>query len=232
LKNNPKSFVSSKVKAIIFDMDGLLVNSEPCWHLAEKLVFGKVGILLSTKMCMETTGKPIKDVIQYWFQRNPWNNPDFAGIETELLAEASNAIKATAQLMPGVLATLIWAKSKKILVGLASASPIDMIEMVLSKFQLSSYFDFYHSAELEEYNKPHPAVYLTVAKKLNTSINQCLILEDSGNGVKGAVASGAQVIAIPAKEEFYESIFDIAHGKLKSLLELPDLLYEKKTDNP
>ena len=96
-----------------------------------------------------------------------------------------------------------------------------MIELALTKFNISHRFDFYHSADLEEFNKPHPAVYLTVAKKLNVSIENCLIMEDSGNGVKGAVASGAQVIAIPAKEEFLDAKFDIANHKLNSLLELP-----------
>jgi HAD superfamily hydrolase (TIGR01509 family) len=212
---------TEKVRAIIFDMDGLLVDSEPCWHIAEKKVFGKVGIELSTSMCIETTGKPVKDVIQYWFQKSPWVNPDFESMSKELFAEATYAIKSKAELMPGVLEVLQWAKTKKYQIGLASASPIDMIEMVLSKFQIGHYFDFYHSAELEEFNKPHPAVYLTVAKNLNISIENCLILEDSGNGVKGAVASGAQVIAIPDKIEFHEAKFDIANAKLESLLSLP-----------
>jgi HAD superfamily hydrolase (TIGR01509 family) len=212
---------TERVKAIIFDMDGLLVDSEPCWHIAEKKVFGKVGIILSTAMCIETTGKPVRDVIQYWYQKKAWVNPDFNGMEKELFTEASKAITTKAELMPGVLVVLEWAKNKKYHIGLASASPIDMIEMVLSKFQIGQYFDFYHSAELEEFNKPHPAVYLTVAKNLSTAIENCLILEDSGNGVKGAVASGAQVIAIPDKAEYKDDKFDIANAKLDSLLALP-----------
>jgi mannitol-1-/sugar-/sorbitol-6-/2-deoxyglucose-6-phosphatase len=214
---------TSKIKAIIFDMDGLLVNSEPCWHVAEKNVFKKLGIELTTAMCIETTGKPVLDVLQYWYDKKPWPNPDFKRIAAELFASATEEIKNIAPLMPGVLDVIAFAKSKNYKIGLASASPIDMIELVLKKFNLVSSFDFYHSAELEEFNKPHPAVYLTVAKKLDTPIANCLILEDSGNGVKGAIASGAQVIAIPSHEEFHESKFNQANLKLSSLEQLPKI---------
>jgi sugar-phosphatase len=214
---------TSKIKAIIFDMDGLLVNSEPCWHVAEKLLFKKVGIALTTAMCIETTGKPVFDVLQKWYDRKPWPNPDFKQMAAELFECASEEIKNKAPLMPGVLEAITFAQSKNYKIGLASASPMAMIEMVLKKFDLVSSFDFYHSAELEEFNKPHPAVYLTVAKKLKIPIENCLILEDSGNGVKGAIASGAQVIAIPSHEEFKEAKFDQAHLKISSLTFLPEL---------
>ena len=209
------------VRAIIFDMDGLLVDSEPCWHKAEKTIFKTIGLELTTEMCMETTGKPVTDVIQYWYKKKPWSHPNFKKLEVDIFEKAKAVIKKEAHLMLGVLESLDWADKKNFKIGLASASPLHLIELALTKFNISHRFDFYHSADLEEFNKPHPAVYLTVAKKLNVSIENCLIMEDSGNGVKGAVASGAQVIAIPAKEEFLDAKFDIANHKLNSLLELP-----------
>lgn len=212
------------IRAAIFDMDGLLVNSEPCWHTAEKIVFEKVGLRLSTKNCLETTGKPVKEVIQYWFERKPWPNPDFDQMEKDLFAAATDAIRKEATLMPGLREAVSLAYKKGWKVGLASASPIPMIEMVLNKFDLMSGFDFYHSAELEEFNKPHPAVYWTVAEKLDVPIENCLILEDSGGGVKGAVASGAQVIAVPGHHEFNDEKFDIANLKIRSLVELELIL--------
>ncbi|MGK0138208.1 MAG: HAD superfamily hydrolase (TIGR01509 family) [Algoriphagus sp.] len=211
------------VKALIFDMDGLLVDSEPCWHKAEKSIFGSIGIKLNTAMCIETTGKPVADVILHWYEKKPWKNPDFDKLETDLFMEATAIIKKEAQLMPGVLIALEWAKSCGFKIGLASASPISLIKMALEKFTIQNRFDFYHSAEREEFNKPHPAVYLTVAKNLGIPIENCLILEDSGNGIKGALASGAQVIAIPANEEFNKEKFDSVHHKLSSLVELPNL---------
>ncbi|MCR9066466.1 MAG: hexitol phosphatase HxpB [Cytophagales bacterium] len=214
----------SKIKAVIFDMDGLLVNSEPCWHIAEKKIFGELGVELSTENCLETTGVPIKDVIQHWYKKHPWVNPDFETLERDLLNGAKEAIEEHADLMPGVLETVSWAKHNNYKIGLASASPMDMIEMVLRKFNLLTDFDTFHSAELERFNKPDPAVYLTVAKRLEVKIEQCLILEDSGGGVKGAVASGAQVIAVPSPHEFNEAKFNIASAKISSLNNLKEAI--------
>ena len=212
------------IRAVIFDMDGLLVNSEPCWHTAEKIVFGKVGLNLTTENCMETTGVPVKEVIQYWFAKKPWPSPDFDQMEKDLFAEATAAIEKEASLMPGFREALTFVKRKHWKTGLASASPMAMIKLVLKKFDLTKSFNFYHSAELEEFNKPHPAVYLSVSSKLEIPIENCLILEDSGGGVKGGVASGAQVIAVPGHHEFDDPKFNIAHFKIRSLADLEALL--------
>ncbi len=215
---------TDQIQAIIFDMDGLLVDSEPCWQKAEMEVFAKVGISLTLDMCLETTGKPIEDVIQYWYHKSPWDNPDFGGMKQELLQITTRFIETDALLMPGVHRMIHLAEKKNWKTGLASASPIAMIETVLRKFSIIQYFDFYHSAELEEFNKPHPAVYLTVARNLGIDIRNCLIMEDSGNGVKGALASGAQVAAVPSPHDFHLPVFDNAQVKVKSLPELHDLL--------
>jgi mannitol-1-/sugar-/sorbitol-6-/2-deoxyglucose-6-phosphatase len=95
-----------------------------------------------------------------------------------------------------------------------------LIEIVIEKLEIISYFDFFHLANLEKNNKPHPDVYLTVAKKLNCPIENCLILEDSVNGVKGAKASGATVVAVPEAHFFEFQEYKIADYKIKSLFEL------------
>ncbi|UBM59909.1 hexitol phosphatase HxpB [Marinilongibacter aquaticus] len=223
-----KTLDTGKIEAIIFDMDGLLVNSEPCWHIAEKIAFGKVGLDLTTPMCQLTTGKPVPEVVKFWYERQPWSGRDLKTVEEEIFAEAENAIRAHSTLMPGVREAIAWAEKRGFKIGLASASPMSLIELVLEKFDLKKHFNFYHSAELEAFNKPNPAVYLTVARRLQVDIGNCLILEDSGGGVKGAVASGAQVIAIPDKFEFDEEKFDIANLKIGSLTALPAIFSEQK----
>jgi sugar-phosphatase len=126
--------------------------------------------------------------------------------------------------MPGVLETLSLFRNKGLKIGLASASPLELIEIVLDKLEIKEYFDFFHSATLEKNNKPHPDVYLAVAKKLNCHIEKCVILEDSINGVKGAKASGAIVVAVP-EEHFYDfEDYKIADYKIKSLTEINTLI--------
>lgn len=132
-------------------------------------------------------------------------------------------IKENATAMPGVIETLIFFKNKGLKIGLASASPLELIQIVLERLEIREYFDFYHSATLEKNNKPHPDVYWTVAKKLGCPIENCLILEDSINGVRGAKASGATVVAVP-DDHFYDfEEYTIADFKIKNLLELVSL---------
>lgn len=208
-----------QIEAIIFDMDGLLVDSEPLWQKAEIEVFKTVNIELTLENCHETTGMPTLDVVNYWYKKLPWSEKSVEEINAALLKKAAELIAAAINPMPGVEKLLLKSRQMGLKIGLASASPMNIIEVVLTKLNLFGYFDFYHSAMLEKKNKPDPAVYLTVAQKLETPITKCLILEDSGNGVKGAVASQAVVVAVPSVYEFEDSKFNIANYKIHSLLE-------------
>lgn len=209
-----------QIEAVIFDMDGLIVDSEPFWQQAEIELFKTVGIHLTLENCHETTGLPTRAVVEYWYNKMPWEGKSIEMFDKELIQKAANLIKENATPMKGFMELFAKIKSLGLKIGLASASPIFLIEIVLEKFGFKNEFDFYHSAMLEKNNKPHPDVYLTVANTLNAKIANCLILEDSGNGVKGAVASGAIVIAVPAEFEFKDAKFEIANYKLRSLEEL------------
>lgn len=211
------------LEAVIFDMDGLLLDSEPCWQKAEQVVFKDLGFELTHEMCLQTTGMPVPDVIKYWYERFPWPHFDLPQTEAKLQQKAYEVIMEEASLMPYLKETLQFFKRKGLKIGLASASVLPLIEGVLDKFELRDYFDAHHSASLELKSKPDPAVYLTVASRLGVAIKNTLILEDSGTGVKGAKASGAKVIAVPAAFEYEEPKFDIADIKIPHLGELRPL---------
>jgi sugar-phosphatase len=212
-----------KYQGVIYDMDGLLVNSEPIWQEAEKEVFKTVGITLTTEDCLKTTGIPTSAVFDYWYEISPWEGKSKQELEKMLFEKVFSMIKENATAMPGVIETLIFFKNKSLKIGLASASPLELIQIVLERLEIREYFDFYHSATLEKNNKPHPDVYWTVAKKLGCPIENCLILEDSINGVRGAKASGATVVAVP-DDHFYDfEEYTIADFKIKNLLELVSL---------
>jgi mannitol-1-/sugar-/sorbitol-6-/2-deoxyglucose-6-phosphatase len=212
-----------KYQGVIYDMDGLLVNSEPIWQEAEKEVFKTVGITLTTEDCLKTTGIPTTAVFDYWYEISPWEGKSKQELEKMLFEKVFSMIKENATAMPGVIETLIFFKNKGLKIGLASASPLELIQIVLERLEIREYFDFYHSATLEKNNKPHPDVYWTVAKKLGCPIENCLILEDSINGVRGAKASGATVVAVP-DDHFYDfEEYTIADFKIKNLLELVSL---------
>ena len=87
---------------------------------------------------------------------------------------------------------------------------------------MENIFRVVHSAEQEEYGKPHPAVFLTTAKHLRISPAHCLVIEDSFNGLIAAKAARMKTVVIPMAEQWNEARFDIADSKLKSLREFSE----------
>lgn len=220
------------IHAAIFDMDGLLVDSEPHWRAMEREVFATVGLYLTDDQCKLTTGLPILDVVRYWFVREPWSQEAAAGRSHEELADAitegvHERIAQFAEPMPGALAALDFFVSRGIPTAIASASPMSLIEVVVTRLGIRDALTLWHSATLEAHNKPAPDVYLGTARKLNVLPANCLAFEDSGNGLKSAYAAGMRTIAIPGAFEYDDPKFSVADIKLPSLTEFSLATFER-----
>ncbi|GAA4421203.1 hexitol phosphatase HxpB [Nibrella viscosa] len=211
--------------AAIFDMDGLLVDSEPHWRIAEIEVFQTVGLALTEEMCKRTTGMPIESVVEYWYERRPWTNRSRAEVAHEIHGKAFDYIGHRAGPMPGMLDRLQYFRAKGIPMAIASASPMNLIELVIDRLNIREFFVVWHSATLEARNKPHPDVYLGTARKLGVDPACCLAFEDSGNGLKSAHAAGMITVAVPADYEFDDSKFDLATLKIPSLAAFDESLF-------
>jgi sugar-phosphatase len=101
--------------------------------------------------------------------------------------------------------------------AIASSSPMRLIQLVVEKFAIGSYFSVLHSAEHEVVGKPDPAVYQTTMSLLGADPHRCVAFEDSSSGVQAAKAAGAMVIAVPASEDALDSKFALADVILTSL---------------
>jgi len=210
------------IKAVIFDMDGVLLNSEPFWKEAETEVFNSVGVPLSFEMCDTTVGMRLKDVVQLWYKRYPWDTSkkSLADVETEIFNKLILLIIKKGVLYSGVIKALDFFKGKNLPLAIASSSNMNIIDAVLDKFSMRERFHVIHSAEFEDHGKPHPATYISTAKLLGIEPSECLAIEDSLNGLKSAIAAGMKTIAVPEAKSFNNPEFDIADLKLKSLEEL------------
>ena len=93
---------SQKISAVIFDMDGLLIDSEPFWQQAEKIVFKKVGIELTTEMCYETMGLRIDEVVMYWYEKKPWDHISLQEIQAEIIDRVIELIHENGKQKEGV----------------------------------------------------------------------------------------------------------------------------------
>ncbi len=217
------------IKAVIFDMDGLLIDSEPLWQEAEMLIFKQVNIMLTPELCLQTKGLRIDEVVDYWYQKYPWKNLSKQEVEEFIVAKVIELIHLKGEPLAGVDYAISFVKQKQVKIALASSSASKIIQAALQKLNLTDIFAEIYSAESEVLGKPHPGVYLTTANKLNVSPQECLALEDSLNGVLAAKAAQMKCIAIPEPLQYNNPQFAIADVILKSLEKFNDDVWSNIT---
>jgi len=198
-------------------MDGVLIDSEPLWKIAEVKGFGKVGLDLTHTDCEETVGLRIDEVVKMWYNKEKWVGATCEDVTNDIVSILIDEIKANGKALPGVYETLDACKKANLKIGLATSSYQNIIEAVLDKLDIRHYFDIVHSAEYEVYGKPHPSVFLTTAKKLNELPENCLVIEDSLNGVVAAKAARMKVIAVPEQSHEYNPKLILADKIIDSL---------------
>ncbi|WP_313690404.1 hexitol phosphatase HxpB [Pantoea sp.] len=209
------------VLAAIFDMDGLLIDSEPLWDRAELDVFATLGVDLTRRHELpDTLGLRIDQTVRMWYEALPWNGPDQQEVTDRIIARALTLVEETRPLLPGVEQALLLCRQQGLKIGLASASPMHMLERVLEMFNLRHYFDVLASAERLPYSKPHPQVYLDAAAKLAIDPLNCVALEDSFNGMVASKAARMRSIVVPAAEHRADARWALANVRLDDLTQL------------
>ena len=187
----------TKVDAIIFDMDGLLVDSEPLWRIAEIVTLSAVGVPITEEDAVQTTGLRTDEVVELWYARYPWPDPPRKEIEARIITRLIALVRERGELMPGVIETLQAVSGAGYPLAIASSSVSEIIAAVLDTLGIASYFQVAQSAEHEPYGKPHPSVYIEAARRLDIAPWRCLAFEDSPNGVIAAKAARMPCIAVP-----------------------------------
>ena len=205
------------MKAAIFDMDGLLIDSEPLWQEAEISVFRSVGVPLTRELCRETVGVRLDQVVRHWYDRFPWHGESMKVVEARVLEEVSRLVVDRGQPMPGVRETIEMLVAANYTLAVASSSPMQLIRTALEAFGLIESFSVLHSAEVEVEGKPHPAVYFSTMSLLGVDPNNCIAFEDSVPGVLAAKGAGAWVIAVPDPADISNPAFADADVVLSSL---------------
>jgi mannitol-1-/sugar-/sorbitol-6-/2-deoxyglucose-6-phosphatase len=211
------------IEAVVFDMDGVLVDSEPIWRAVEQEVFAGLGIDLAEEDLLETMGVRVGDVVERWHRRHPWDQPSRQEVAETIVARVADAIEQGGALNREALRAVDYVHGLGLRLALASSSPMRLIRAVLSLGGLSDRFDVVLSAEDEELGKPDPAVYLSAARALGVSAERCLAVEDSVNGVRSAKAAGMVCVAVPVSG--VTDGFDEADLVLGSMAELDERIW-------
>ncbi len=207
-------------KAAIFDLDGLLVDSEPLWRRAEREVFAEVGLILSDDDCRSTMGMRCDAVVALWYRKNPWPEVPTPEVQRRIEARVLVLMRTQGQAMPGVRHALKLLESSGCVMAVASSSSSALIDGALERLDILDRFPVRCSAFDDQYGKPHPAVFLTAARQLGVDPFECVAFEDSPPGVESARRAGMRVVAVPDAEHRGHPGFNSADIVLDSLADL------------
>jgi mannitol-1-/sugar-/sorbitol-6-/2-deoxyglucose-6-phosphatase len=214
------------IKAVIYDMDGVIIDSEPLWREALIHCFNKVGFDFSQDKCRKTQGMRLIEVVEYWYAEQPWNNKSTIEVEQEILEKITDLIIEKGEQMDGVTSSLNFFRSKGYKIALASSSALSLIKTVLNKLNIVDEFEIINSAEHLDYGKPHPEIFIKTAQQLNVKPTDCLVIEDSFHGVLSGKAAVMKVVAIPEEKYHNDARFSIADYNIKSLTQIENLVFE------
>ena len=182
-------------EAVLFDMDGLFIDSEPDWHAAETEMMRAYGYDWTPEDQLKCLGGPLLRVTQYMSEcLDGARSAEELGLT--IVAEMKKRVSKSVSLMPGALEFSRRLNEAGIPQALVSASPREIVDAALIGMK-EKYFSFSVASGDIERTKPFPDPYLHAAKLLDVDIENSLIFEDSPTGLTAARASGAFVVGIP-----------------------------------
>jgi HAD superfamily hydrolase (TIGR01509 family) len=212
------------ISAVIFDMDGLLIDSEPLWYLAEEYAFETVGVKLSKDDMRSTMGFRTDEIVRHWYNERPWKGTSQKEVEDLIVDKLIEIVRSEGIALPGVNGILRYFKAKSLPMAIASSSSGKIIDAVVDKLNVRDFFEHTYSAKNETHGKPHPGVFITTASLLDVPPQRCLVFEDSPSGVLAAKAAKMKCIAVPDIEHRNHKSIQIADFVINSLNDFDEVM--------
>jgi HAD superfamily hydrolase (TIGR01509 family) len=184
------------LQAVLWDMDGTLVDSEPVWARVQIELLTELGATWTVEDCMALVGSDLADAVKVWMAQLPAGAIEADELAERMYGEVVRALKEGVVLRPGALELLTGLKASGIPCALVSASYRVMIDAVLSHLP-PDLFDVVVAGDEVRNGKPHPEPYLTAAAELGVDPADCVVIEDSPGGTQSGTAAGAFVVAVP-----------------------------------
>lgn len=193
------------IKTVIFDMDGVIVDTEPVHHYAYNQHFEQLNIEVTPEMYASFTGNSTKNIFERLKTQFNLAEEVNALVETKrnLFNDAFDS-KKDLYLLDGVEDLIKDLHDNGMQLVLASSSANVTINRIFNRFGLHKYFTHIVSGEDFPKSKPHPAIFLRAAELANTPVENCIVIEDSTNGIMAAKAAGIYCIG-----------YDSFHSKLQ-----------------
>lgn len=218
--------ISNNLKAVLFDLDGVIIDSEMVYldklysEVIQKYQFLKKEDLYPMVGMDEERTR----IFMHNITCEPLDNAVFdvymQDIHTDMQIDNYKDI-----LNPGVIETLIFLKERNFKVALASSSRLHVIKKALKQCEVESFFDFVISGEQFKESKPNPEIYLTAIKEIGCTPGECIVVEDSSYGIEAGSSAGTYVIA--KKDGRFNIDQSKADCKIDTIDEIIDLLINR-----
>jgi HAD superfamily hydrolase (TIGR01509 family) len=183
------------IQTVIFDMDGVIVDTEPVHHYAYNQQFKQLGITISPELYASFTGNSTKNIFERLKSHFDLKQevPELVATKRQLFNEAFDS-KEDLYMLDGVEDLIKELYGKGMQLVLASSSAHVTIQRIFNRFKLHQYFSYIVSGEDFPKSKPHPAIFLKAAELAQTPVSECIVIEDSTNGIMAAKAAGIYCI--------------------------------------
>lgn len=205
------------IEAVIFDLDGVLIDSEPLWLVAVRQGLLGVGIDPTPDEYRLTQGMRVDRLVAFWHERHPWAEPPVEAVTARMLDTVLELIQREGKPLPGALRAVETFGGLGLPLALASSSPMTVIDAALEALGLADRFSVVYSAEAERYGKPHPGVYLSTAARLGVAPQKCLAIEDTIIGLLAAKAAQMPCLCVPEADLLGDPRLGIADRVLPTL---------------
>ena len=204
------------IKAIIFDFDGTIIDTETAWYVVFKNAYQQYGVDLSLETYSQCLGTSLASFNPYTYLTTHHNiSLDLEAFQTAIRNNYAKLIEKET-IRPGILNLLQEAKEAGLKIGLASSSHREWIDKFVNLLGLEGYFECYCTADTVKNVKPDPELYLQALEQLGVQAHEAIAIEDSPNGARAAVAAGLHTIVI--KNNITKQLpFSQGHHTIESL---------------
>lgn len=211
--------LSGRYRAVIFDMDGLLLETEESWHASESELFRRYGAEFTREDQLALIGTGMAFSARYYARRLGLPEERGTDLVNEMMAIMHEHVRREVGTRPGALELVSQLRDMGVPLGLASNSPRFLADDALATAGLADAFDAIVTADDVEHPKPAPDIYLLACERLGVTPHEALALEDSVSGVAAAKAAGLTCIAVPMFAETDVSAADRVVDSLERLLD-------------
>ena len=211
--------LSGRYRAVIFDMDGLLLETEDLWHASESELFRRHGAEFTREDQLALIGTGMEFSGRYYAERLGRPAEEGRALVDEMIAIMHEHVRRQVGARPGAVELVDELRTRGVPLGLASNSPRFLADDALATAGLAESFDTIVTADDVEHPKPAPDIYLLACSRLGVPPSEALALEDSASGVAAAKAAGLTCIAVPMFAQTDVSAADRVIDSLEELLE-------------